>query len=108
MARRYLVCTGVTPSIAGLDAISHFTYNNIFDTPSLPASLIVIGGGPLGLELAQAFQRLRSEVTIVAPCLLPHDDPEAADVLHRVLECEGVRWLRGRAIEVRQESAGRD
>ena len=109
VARRYLVCTGATPStrpIAGLDGIPHFTYHNIFDARQLPASLIVIGGGPLGMELAQAFQRLGSQVTIVAPRLLPHDDPEAADVLHRVLEREGVRWLRGRANEVRQESAG--
>ncbi len=109
VARRYLVCTGatpVTPSIAGLDGIPHFTYHNIFDAVQLPASLIVIGGGPLGIELAQAFRRLGSQVTIVAPRLLPHDDPEAADVLQRVFEREGIRWIRGRAIEVRQESAG--
>jgi pyruvate/2-oxoglutarate dehydrogenase complex dihydrolipoamide dehydrogenase (E3) component len=108
VAGRYLVCTGatpVTPSIGGLNGTPHFTYHNIFDTPSLPASLIVIGGGPLGMELAQAFQRLGSQVTIVAPRLLPHDDPEAADVLQRVFEREGVRWFRGRAIGVRQESA---
>ena len=109
VARRYLVCTGatpVTPSIAGLDGTPHFTYHDIFDTPRLPASLIVIGGGPLGMELAQAFQRLGSQVTIVAPRLLPHDDPEAADILRRVFEREGIRWLRGRAIAVTQESAG--
>jgi pyruvate/2-oxoglutarate dehydrogenase complex dihydrolipoamide dehydrogenase (E3) component len=109
VARRYLVCTGATPvspSIAGLDGTPHFTYHNIFDTPHLPASLIVIGGGPLGMELAQAFQRLGSQVTIVAPRLLPHDDPEAGAILQRVFEREGVRWLRGRAISVRQESRG--
>lgn len=109
VARRYLVCTGATPvmpSITGLDGISHFTYHNIFDTPILPGSLIVIGGGPLGMELAQAFQRLGSQVTIVAPRLLPHDDPDAAAVLQRVFEREGVRWLRGRAHDVRQEAAG--
>ena len=108
VAGRYLVCTGatpVTPSIGGLDVTPHFTYLNIFDTPSLPASLIVIGGGPLGMELAQAFQRLGSEVTIVAPRVLPHDDPEAGAVIQRVFEREGVRWLRGRAIGVRRETA---
>ena len=108
VARRYLVCTGATPatpSIPGLDRTRHFTYHNIFDVPSLPVSLIIIGGGPLGMELAQAFQRLGSRVTIVAPGLLPHDDPEAADVIQHVLEREGVRWLRGRAVAVRQESA---
>jgi len=109
VARRYLVCTGATPatpSIPGLDRTRHFTYHNIFDVPSLPASLIIIGGGPLGMELAQAFQRLGSQVTIVAPRLMPHDDPETADVIQRVFAREGVRWLRGRAVAVRQESAG--
>lgn len=103
-ARRYLVCTGatpVTPSIPGLDQTTHFTYHTIFDTTSLPASLIVIGGGPLGMELAQAFQRLGSQVTIVAPSLLPNDDPEASEILARVFQREGVRWLRGRATDVR-------
>lgn len=107
VARKYLVCTGatpVTPSIAGLESIPHFTYHNVFDTTDLPASLVVVGGGPLGMELAQAFQRLGSEVSIVAPRLLPHDDPEASGVLQRVFEREGVRWLRGRAVAVRQEA----
>jgi pyruvate/2-oxoglutarate dehydrogenase complex dihydrolipoamide dehydrogenase (E3) component len=109
VARRYLVCTGatpVTPSIAGLERAPHFTYHNIFDTTELPISLVVIGGGPLGMELAQAFQRLGSRVTIVAPRLLPHDDPEAGDVLQRVFHREGVRWIRGHAVAVRQKSAG--
>ena len=109
VARRYLVCTGatpVTPPIAGLAGTPHFTYHTIFESPRLPASLIVIGGGPLGMELAQAYQRLGSQVTIVAPRLLPHDDPEAAGVLQRVFEREGIQWLRGRAIAARQEPAG--
>jgi pyruvate/2-oxoglutarate dehydrogenase complex dihydrolipoamide dehydrogenase (E3) component len=109
LARRYLVCTGatpVTPSIEGLDGTPHFTYHNIFDSPRLPESLIVIGGGPLGMELAQAFRRLGSHVAIVARHLLPHDDPDAADVLRRVFERESVRFVQGRAISVRQELAG--
>lgn len=109
VAHRYLICTGatpVTPSIAGLDRTPYFTYHNIFEISHLPASLIVIGGGPLGMELAQAFQRLGSRVTIVAPRLLPHDDPEAADVLQRAFEREGVQWRRGRAISVTQTSEG--
>ena len=78
----------------------HFTYHNIFDSARLPASLVVIGGGPLGMELAQAFQRLGSQVTILAPRLLPHDDPEAVSVLRRVFEREGVRLVHGRAVSV--------
>ncbi len=107
VGRRFLVCTGATPvmpAIAGLDETPHRTYHDIFELPDLPASLIVVGGGPLGMELAQAFQRLGCQVTIFASRLLPHDDPQAGAVLQRVLEHEGVRWLRGRASAVRQES----
>jgi pyruvate/2-oxoglutarate dehydrogenase complex dihydrolipoamide dehydrogenase (E3) component len=108
-ARRYLVCTGATPvipSIEGIDRTTYFTYRNIFDATRLPESLVVVGGGPLGMELAQAFNRLGSQVTIIAPRLLPHDDPEAAQVLQRVFAREGVRFLAGRAVSVRQETAG--
>src|SRR5258708_19137903 len=58
------------------------------------------------MEPAQAFRRLGSQVTIVAPRLLPHDDPEAGAILQRVFEREGVRWLRGRGTSLRQEPGG--
>lgn len=109
VGRRFLVCTGATPvmpDIPGLKETPHCTYHNIFDLSHLPASLTVVGGGPLGMELAQAFQRLGTQVTMLAPGLLPHDDPEAGGVLQRVFEREGVRWLRGRATTVRQEPHG--
>jgi pyruvate/2-oxoglutarate dehydrogenase complex dihydrolipoamide dehydrogenase (E3) component len=109
VGRRFLVCTGATPvmpAIAGLEETPHCTYHNIFDLSRLPASLTIVGGGPLGMELAQAFQRLGSEVTILASRLLPHDDPDAAGILQRVFEREGVQWIRGRAIAVRQEPHG--
>ena len=109
VARHYLVCTGatpITPAIAGLNDTPRFTYHNVWETTKLPASLVVIGGGPLGMELSQAFSRLGSEVTIVAPQLMPHDDPEAADVIRQVFEREGIRVVRGRATSVRQDPAG--
>jgi Pyridine nucleotide-disulphide oxidoreductase/Integrase core domain len=105
VGRRYLVCTGatpITPDLPGLADTPHLTYHNVFDLSNLPRSLIVVGGGPLGMELTQAFQRLGSSVTIVAPRLLPHDDPDAGAILKAVFEREGVRWLKGRAVEVRQ------
>jgi pyruvate/2-oxoglutarate dehydrogenase complex dihydrolipoamide dehydrogenase (E3) component len=107
--RRFLVCTGATPimpEIAGLADTPHRTYHDIFELSALPASLVVIGGGPLGMELAQAFQRLGSQVTIVATRLLPRDDPDAAAVLQRVFDREGVRWVRGRATRVTRASNG--
>ena len=105
-ARRFLICTGASPTlpdIDGLRSVPHLTYHTVFDLEELPPSLIVVGGGPLGMELGQAFQRLGSQVTIVAPRLLPQDDPEAADVVHRVCEREGVRFERGHARAVWHE-----
>jgi pyruvate/2-oxoglutarate dehydrogenase complex dihydrolipoamide dehydrogenase (E3) component len=109
VGRRYLICTGAAPAVpdlTGLAETPHFTYHNIFDLSDLPARLIVIGGGPLGMELGQAFQRLGSQVTIVAPRLLPHDDPDAGAVLQTVFERDGLRWLPGRAVQVRREPDG--
>jgi pyruvate/2-oxoglutarate dehydrogenase complex dihydrolipoamide dehydrogenase (E3) component len=100
-ARRYLICTGATPvapPVEGLDGTPHFTYHNIFENAHLPASLVVIGGGPLGTEMAQAYGRLGSQVTVVTPRLLPHDDPEAAEVIRRVFVQEGIRLVEGRAV----------
>jgi pyruvate/2-oxoglutarate dehydrogenase complex dihydrolipoamide dehydrogenase (E3) component len=109
VGRHYLICTGAAPlipDVPGLDETPHCTYHNIFDVSVLPASLVVIGGGPLGMELTQAFQRLGSRVTIVASRLLPHDDADAEAILRRVFEREGVRWLRARANQVRREPDG--
>lgn len=104
VAGRYVVCTGaspIAPPIKGLGATPHFTYHTVFDIEQLPESLVVVGGGPLGMELSQAFQRLGSQVTVLAPRLLPHDDPEAAGVLQTVFEREGIRWAKGRAVAAR-------
>lgn len=109
VAGNYLVCTGaspVAPTMEGLDATPHFTYHTIFDTDRLPESLVVVGGGPLGMELTQAFERLGSQVTVVAPHLLPHDDPDAVAVIRGVFEREGVRFVAGRAVSVRQGPGG--
>jgi pyruvate/2-oxoglutarate dehydrogenase complex dihydrolipoamide dehydrogenase (E3) component len=106
VGRHYLVCSGATPAtpdVPGLADTPHFTYHNIFDLCDLPASLIVVGGGPLGMELAQAFHRLGTRVTMIAARLLPHDDPDAGSVLETVFQRDGVRWLKGRAIQAKQQ-----
>jgi pyruvate/2-oxoglutarate dehydrogenase complex dihydrolipoamide dehydrogenase (E3) component len=106
-ARTYLICTGArptVPNIPGLTSVTYRTYHTIFDVNHLPASLAIIGGGPLGVELAQAFQRLGTAVTLVATRLLPHDDPDAAGVIERVFEREGVRFVYGRATSVRSDA----
>ncbi len=103
-ARRYIVATGsrpVLPEIPGLAEAGYRTNETIFDLRALPASLLVLGGGPIGCELGQAFARLGSRVTIVgrAPRLLPREEPEASDALARVFAREGVGVLAGATVE---------
>jgi pyruvate/2-oxoglutarate dehydrogenase complex dihydrolipoamide dehydrogenase (E3) component len=82
------------PPLPGLDKLPYFTNETIFDLKQQPRHLLVIGGGPIGCELAQAFRRLGAEVTVVEMArLLPKDDPDAAAVLRDRLKAEGVRLL---------------
>lgn len=93
-ARRVVIATGSEPSIPpipGIEGIPYFTNETIFDSTGLPEHLLVIGGGAVGIELAQALRRLGAAVTIVeAANALPRDDPELAGVLLEVLAAEGV------------------
>jgi pyruvate/2-oxoglutarate dehydrogenase complex dihydrolipoamide dehydrogenase (E3) component len=104
--RTFLVTTGARPripSIEGLRDVPFLTYEQIFDNDRLPRSMIVIGGGPIGMEMAQAYQRLGADVRLVADRLLPKDEPEAREVMRRVFEREGVRFVRGRARSARKQ-----
>jgi pyruvate/2-oxoglutarate dehydrogenase complex dihydrolipoamide dehydrogenase (E3) component len=97
-AKHIVICTGAQPAlppIPGLADVSYLTYESIFDLNRLPANLIVIGSGPTGVELAQAFARLGSTVTVIdqRPSVLPDADPEAAATIQRRLESEGVKVL---------------
>lgn len=88
--RAAIVATGASAALA---APGHLTTDSVWELPALPARLLVLGGGPTGIELAQAFSRLGSEVTIVerAGRLLPGLDPEVGGLLAEVLAEEGVR-----------------
>jgi pyruvate/2-oxoglutarate dehydrogenase complex dihydrolipoamide dehydrogenase (E3) component len=93
-SRRFVIATGsrpVAPPIPGLDQVAYFTNETIFDNRAAPAHLIVIGGGPIGCEMAQAHRRLGAEVTVVdlGP-ILPKDDPEAVEVVRARLRYEGI------------------
>ncbi|MDP9375182.1 MAG: FAD-dependent oxidoreductase, partial [Chloroflexota bacterium] len=111
-ARRYIVATGSRPAIPevpGLVDAGYLTNETVFGLRDLPASLLVLGGGPIGCELGQALARLGSRVTIVgrAPRLLPKEDPEASGVLARVFAREGVEVLAGATVErIRPDDGG--
>jgi len=93
-ARRFVIATGSTPAvppIPGIDIGPYFTNETIFDLEERPEHLIIIGAGPVGLELAQAFRRLGSSVTVLeAAQPLAKDDPECAAIVLDRLEREGV------------------
>ncbi|MEE8283665.1 MAG: FAD-dependent oxidoreductase [Alphaproteobacteria bacterium] len=93
-ARRFVIATGsspLVPPIPGIDRVSYLTNETVFDLKEAPARLIVIGGGPVGLEMAQAHRRLGCEVAVVeALDILNMDDPELVDVVRRRLVGEGI------------------
>lgn len=108
-ARRFVVATGSTPAvppIPGLDQGPYLTNESIFDLKALPRHLIVIGAGPIGLEMAQAFRRLGSDVTVCeAAQPFAKDDPECAAIVLTALAREGV-VIRGGVKVVRIAHAG--
>ncbi len=105
-SKKFIIATGAKPFvpfefIEGLDKISFLTSNNIFDIEELPKHLVVMGGGPIGCELSQAFIRLGSKVTLIdmEDRILPKDDPEASNTLLEILSKEGIEVLLGKSIK---------
>ena len=98
--RKAVIATGsgpFVPSIDGLQTGEYLTNETVFSLTELPARLVVIGGGPLACELAQAFRRLGSEVDLVSHTanLMPRDKLEAGELIHRRFEREGLRLHLG-------------
>ncbi|TWU00259.1 Mercuric reductase [Botrimarina colliarenosi] len=94
------------PPIAGLDRVAYLTNESVFSLTELPRSLGVIGAGPIGCELAQAFARFGSEVHLVNadPWVLPREDEDAAQIVQRSLEADGVRiYGHGKSVQLSPE-----
>ena len=98
-ARRFVIATGsqaLVPPIPGLELVPYFTNETIFALRARPEHLVIIGGGPIGMELAQAHRRLGSAVTVIeAARALGRDDAEAAALVVDQLRAEGVTVLEG-------------
>ncbi len=98
-ARRFVIATGsapLVPPIPGLDGVPYLTNETVFGLRELPRHLIVIGGGPIGCELGQAFRRLGAEVTVIEQAeILPKDDPELVDILRTRLRADGLDIREG-------------
>jgi len=111
--KKAVIATGaraVHPREEGLAETGFRTNETIFNLTELPKHLIVIGGGPIGCELAQAFRRLGSEVTIVQHGrFLPKEDPDASALIAKVFEREGIRVLLNAKVKrARKTAAGKE
>jgi pyruvate/2-oxoglutarate dehydrogenase complex dihydrolipoamide dehydrogenase (E3) component len=102
-ARRFVIATGslpVVPTVSGIDQVPYLTNETVFETRERPKHLIVIGGGPIGLELAQAFRRLGSEVTVLDVSRpLSKEDPECAAIVLDAFAREGITVRSGVKVE---------
>jgi pyruvate/2-oxoglutarate dehydrogenase complex dihydrolipoamide dehydrogenase (E3) component len=101
---RAVIATGARaaiPPIPGMDGVAYLTNETVFSLTERPEHLAVIGGGPIGCELAQAFVRFGARVTVVegGPRILPHDDADAAEVVAAALRRDGVQLLTGTHVE---------
>ncbi len=109
-ARRFVIATGskpAVPPIPGLGTVPFLTNETVFDETARPEHLIVLGGGPIGVELGQAFRRLGSAVTLLqAGRILPRDDAEAAGYALRSLRADGVNVREGAKVERVEGEAG--
>ena len=108
-SKKILIATGAhpaTPTIDGLSDVRCSTYLDIFENDRLPEAMVVIGGGPVGVELAQAYSRLGSKVTIFAEHLLAKEEAEASEIVRRVFEREGILIIAENVQSVSNISGG--
>jgi pyruvate/2-oxoglutarate dehydrogenase complex dihydrolipoamide dehydrogenase (E3) component len=110
-ARRFVIATGsspLVPPIPGLDSVPHYTNETIFDLRERPDHLLIIGGGPIGMEMAQAHRRLGCAVTVIeGDRAMGKDDPELAAIVLEKLRGEGIEIAEGAKAEKISGSDGR-
>ena len=108
-AKRFVIATGSSafiPPVKGLQQTNFLTNEDMYSLPALPESMVVLGGGPIGVEMAQAYCRLGTEVSIVelAPRLLPRMDESASTILAEVLTSEGISiYVNSEVVEVTEQ-----
>lgn len=109
-AKRFIIATGSSPSIPdipGLKEAPYYTTSTIWRQKTLPKQLIIIGGGPVGLEMALAYQRLGTETTVIeTDRILRREDPDLVNIARSSLEQEGIKLVEGANITKIRSSAG--
>lgn len=110
IARRFVVATGSTPlvpPIPGLDTTPYLTNETIFDLARVPAHLIIVGGGPIGIEMAQAHRQLGARVSVLEMgSMLPKDDPELVAFVRGRLKAEGIELIEGARVTAVAAASG--
>ena len=102
-ARRFVICTGARPAIPpipGLADVSYLTHETIFENERLPRHLLVLGAGPIGVEIAQAYRRLGAAVSVIGNELLPRAEQEVSGFVAEALEAEDVAIRLGAVDEI--------
>ncbi len=111
-SRYFVIATGSSPfipSIEGINDVSYITNMQIFSLDQLPESLLIVGAGPIGMEMAQAFHRLGSKVTVIgrADCILPREDKDVSCYVHELLEKEGIKFIVQAKVEKVEQTGNR-
>ena len=111
-SKYFFICTGASafvPPIEGIDSVDYLTNESLFEIESLPEELVIVGGGPIGSEMAQAMQRLGSQVTVIdmADRIMTNDDAEMADMLLQKLKDEGVNYVLNAGVQKIESHNGR-
>jgi mercury(II) reductase len=106
-----IIATGASPlvpPIDGLDGVDYLTNETLFELEDQPERLAIVGAGPIGTEMAQAFTRLGTEVTVIdmADRILTNDDPALAATLRKTLEAEGVEYVLDAQVEGVSQDGG--
>lgn len=105
-AKKFIISTGAhpfIPPIPGLEHVPYVTYEQVFENDQLPERFLVIGVGPIGAEIAQAYQRLGSQITLIDVGLLPKEESGVAEVMGRVFVREGIQFVEGLVTAARQD-----
>jgi len=110
-AKNWVIATGSSaaiPPIEGLKETPYITNREVFSLEKLPTSMVIVGGGPIGIELAQAFTRLGTKVTVVEflPQILNADDADMTDMILDVLKSEGVEFHLHSAVQSTRDLGG--
>lgn len=111
-SRYFFIATGARPDIPpipGLESVNYLTNRTLFELKELPEELLILGAGPIGIEMSQAFNDLGSKVTVVdiAKGILQNDDPETASILQQVLSEQGIQFQMKVTVEKVIQGKGR-